>query len=75
MAPIEPTANTSAKKGNLRLSNSIKSSICTQMMISDKEADEFVNAIMKAAALDDASDEESLKEWVRSTRVVDQWIN
>ena len=44
-------------------------------MTSDKEADDFVNAIMKAAELDDTSDEDSLKEWVRSTRVVDQWIN
>ena len=45
------------------------------MMTSDKEADDFVNGIMKAAELDDTTDEESLKEWARSTRVVYQWIN
>ena len=61
-APVEPTAKPSAKKGNLRLSKSFKSSLCTQMMTSDKEADDFVNAIMKVEALDDASDEDSLKE-------------
>ena len=43
----------------MRLSNSTKSALCTQMMKSDKEADDFVNAIMKEAALDDASDEDS----------------
>ena len=47
-SPVEPTAKPSAKKGNLRLSNSFKSSLCTQMMTSDKEADYFVNTIMKA---------------------------
>ena len=61
-APVEPTAKTSAKKGNLRLSNSFKSALCTQMMTSDKEADDFVNAIMKAAELSNTSDEEPLKE-------------
>ena len=60
-APIEPTAKTSAKKGNLRLSNSFKSALCTQMMTSDKEADDFVNAIMKAAELSETSYEETLK--------------
>ena len=45
----------------MRLSNSFKSALCAQMMKTDKEADEFVNAIMKAAELDDTSDEESLK--------------
>ena len=70
--PVEPTEKPSAKKGNLRLSNSFKSALCTQMMTSDKEADDFVNAIMKAAELDDTSDEESLKYLFRSTRVVDQ---
>ena len=59
--PEKPTAEPSAKKGNLRLSNSFKSALCTQLMTSDKEADDFVDAIMKAA-LDDASDEDSLKE-------------
>ena len=61
-APVEPTANTSAKKGNLRLSNSFKLDLCIQMMTSDKEADDFVNAITKAAELSDTSDEEPLKE-------------
>ena len=74
-APVEPTAKTSAKKGNSRMSNNFKSALCTQMMISDKEADDFVNAIMKAAELNDTSDEEPLKELVRSTQVVDQWIS
>ena len=60
-APVESTAKTSAKKGNLRLSNSFKSALCTQMMTSDKKADYFVNAIMKAAELSDTSDEEPLK--------------
>ena len=60
-APVEPTAKTSAKKRNLRLSNSFKSALCTQMMTSDKEADDFVNAIMKAAELSDTSDEDPLK--------------
>ena len=54
-APVEPTANTSTKKVNFRLSNSFKSALCTQMMTSDKEADDFVNAIMKAAELSDTS--------------------
>ena len=44
-------------------------------MNSDKEADDFVNAIMKAAELSDTSDEEPLKEYVQSTYVVDQWIS
>ena len=61
-APVEPTAKISAKKGNLRLSNSFKSDLCTQMMNSDKEVNEFVNAIMKAAELSDISDEEPIKE-------------
>ena len=74
-APVEPTAKPSAKKGNLRRSNSFKSTLCTQMMTSDKEADDFVNAIMRAAELSDKSDEEPLKEQVRSTQVVYQWIN
>ena len=60
--PVEPTAKTSAKKGNLRLSNRFKSALCKQMMTSDKEADDFVNTIMKAAELSDTSDEEPLKE-------------
>ena len=60
--PIEPTAKPSAKKVNLRLSKSFKSALCTQMMTSDKEADDFVNAIMKEAELSDTSDEEPLKE-------------
>ena len=47
-ALVEPTSKTSAKKGNLRLSNSFKSAHYTQMMTSDKEADEFFNVIMKA---------------------------
>ena len=34
-APVETTAKTSAKKENLRLSNSFKSALCTQMMNSD----------------------------------------
>ena len=59
---MEPTTKPSAKKGTLRLSNSFKSALCTGMMTSDKEADDFVNAIMKAAELDDTSDEESLKD-------------
>ena len=58
---VEPTAKPSAKKGNLRLSKSFKSALCTQMMTSDKEADDFVNAIIKVAALDDSSDEDYLK--------------
>ena len=61
-APVEPTAKPSAQKRNLRLSNSFKSALCTQMMTSDKESDDFVNAIMKAAELSDTSDEEPLKE-------------
>ena len=61
-APVEPTANTSANKGNLRLSNSFKSALCTKMMTSDKEADEFFSASMKVAELSDTSDEEPLKE-------------
>ena len=61
-APVEPTDKPSAKKGNLRLSNRFKSSLCTKMMTSDKEADGFVNAIMKAAELRDISDEEPLKD-------------
>ena len=32
-APVEPTVKTGAKKGNLRLSNSFKSALCTQIMI------------------------------------------
>ena len=52
-APVETTAKPSVKKGNLRLSNSFNSTLYTQLMTSDKEADEFVDAIMKAA-LDDA---------------------
>ena len=42
------------------------------MMTSDKEADEFVNTIMKAAELEDTSYEESFKKETRSTWVVDQ---
>ena len=61
-APVEPTAKPSAKKGNLRLSNSFKSAICTQMMNSDKIDDDFFKAIMKAAELRDTSDKEPLKE-------------
>ena len=61
-APVEPTAKTSAKNGNLRLSNSFKSALCTQMMTSDKEADEFVKDIMKAVELSNTSDEDPLKE-------------
>ena len=61
-APVEPTAKPSTKKGNLRLSKSFKSDLCNQMMTSDKESDDFVNAIMKAAELSDTSDEETLKE-------------
>ena len=61
-APVEPTAKISAKKGNSRLTKSFKSSLWTQMMNSDKEADDFVNAITKAAELSDTSDEETLKE-------------
>ena len=61
-APVELTAKTSAKKGNLRLLNSFKSALCTQMTISDKEANDFFNAIMKAAELSDTSDQEPLKE-------------
>ena len=61
-APVEPTAKPSSKKENLSLSNSSKSALCTQMMTSDKEADDFVNAIMKAAELSDTSDEEPLKD-------------
>ena len=61
-APVKPTAKTSAKKGNLRLSNSFNSALCTQMMTSDKEADDFLNVIMKAAELSNTSDEEPLKE-------------
>ena len=60
-APIEPTAKPSAKNGNLRLSNSFNSALCTQLMTYDKEADDFVDKIMKAD-LDKASDEDSLKE-------------
>ena len=45
----------------MRLSNSFKSALCTQMMTSDKKADDFVNKIMKAEELDYTSDEESLK--------------
>ena len=74
-APVEPTAKPSAKKGNLRLSNSFKSALCTQMMTSDKEANNFVNAISKAEDLDDTSDEDSLKDLFQSARVVDQRIN
>ena len=58
-APVEPTAKPSAKKGNLRLSNSFKSALCTQMMTSDKEVDDFVDAKMKAAL--ETSDEDYLK--------------
>ena len=61
-ATVEPTAKPSAKKGNVRLSNSFKPALCTQMMTSDKEANNFVNAILKAAALDNTYDEDSLKE-------------
>ena len=61
-APIEPTAKPSSKKVNLRLSKSFKSALCTQMMTSDKEADDFVNAIMKASELSDTSDDKPLKE-------------
>ena len=61
-ALVEPNVKPSAKKGNLRLSNRFKSALCTQMMTPDKESDDFVNAIMKVAALDDASNEYSLKE-------------
>ena len=61
-APVEATAKTSAKKGNLTLSNSFKSALCTQIMTSYKEADDFFNAIMKEAELSDTSDEEPLKE-------------
>ena len=32
-APVEPTTKTSAIKGSLRLSNSFKSALCTQIMI------------------------------------------
>ena len=72
-APVEPTVKPSAKKVNLRLSNSFKSALCTQLMKYDKEADNFVDKILKAP-LDEASDEDSLKEKVRSTQVVHQWI-
>ena len=61
-APVEPTAKPSTKKGNLRLSKSFKSDLCNQMMTSDKEADDFVNAIMKDSELSDTSGEEPLKE-------------
>ena len=61
-APVEPTATTSTKKGNLRLSNSFKSALCTQMMTSDKEADDFVKSIMKATELSNTLDEYPLKE-------------
>ena len=60
--PVELTEKPSAKKVNLRLSKSFKSALCTQMMTSEKEADDFVNTIMKAAAPDDAYDEDDLKE-------------
>ena len=60
-APDEPTAKPSSKKGNLRLSNSFKSALCTQIMTSDKEADDFVNAIMNSAELSNTSDEDPLK--------------
>ena len=60
-APVEPTAKPSAKKGNLRLPNSFKSDLYTQMMTPDKEADDFVNAIMKESELDYTSNEEYLK--------------
>ena len=36
-APVEPTVKPSAKKGNLRLSNSFKYGLCTQLMTSDKK--------------------------------------
>ena len=61
-APVEPTAKPISKKGNLRLSKIFKSALCTQMMTSDKDADYFVNAIMKAAELSNTSDEDPLKE-------------
>ena len=61
-APVEPNAKTSTKKRNLRLSNSFKLALCTQMMSSNKEADDFVNDIMKAEELHDTSDKEPLKE-------------
>ena len=61
-APVEPTSKTSAKKGSLRLSNSFKSALCTQMVTPEQEADDFVNAIMKAAELSGTSDVEPLKE-------------
>ena len=72
-APVEPTTKPSAKKGNLRLSNSFKSALCTQLITSDKEADDFVDTITKED-LDDASDKDTLKEQVWSTPVVYQWI-
>ena len=59
-APVEPTEKPSAKKGNLMLSNSFKSALCTQMMTSDKKSDDFVDAIIKAAL--DTFNEYYLKE-------------
>ena len=60
-ALVEVSAKPSPKKGNLRISNRFKSAFCNQMMTSDNEADEIFNAIMKAAALDNAADEDYLK--------------
>ena len=60
-APVEPTVKPISKKRNLRLSKLFKSALCTQLMTSDKETDDFIDEIMKAA-LDDASNEDSLKE-------------
>ena len=45
----------------MRLSNSFKSALCTQLMKSDKEADDFVNAIMKAD-IDYTYNEDYLKD-------------
>ena len=61
-AAVEPTAKPSFKKGDLRLSNSFKSALFTQIMTSDKEADDFFKAIMRAEGLHDTPDEEYLKE-------------
>ena len=59
--PAEPPVKPSTRKGNLRLSNSFKSALATKMMTSDREAEVFINKIIKAA-LDDASNDDSSKE-------------
>ena len=46
----------------MRLSKIFKSALCNQMMTSDKEADDFVNVIVKAVELSDTLYEEPLKE-------------